>query len=77
MADIKWYYKPAFVIIALVAMGPFALPLVWRNPKFNKLTKALITFAMVLITIWLVKFSIDIYRILEKEMQSLQNLLAQ
>ena len=27
---IKWYYKPVWVVVAILAAGPFALPLVSR-----------------------------------------------
>ena len=69
---VKWYHKPVWVIVAILAAGPFALPLVWLSPELKKWVKVLLTIATVLITVWLVKATIDIYRIIIKEMSDLQ-----
>ena len=39
----KWYFSTATVVIALLCVGPFALPLVWFNPRYTPLVKVLIT----------------------------------
>ena len=70
---IKWCYKPIWVVVGILAAGPFALPLVWFSPALNKWVKILLTIATLLITIWLVKATIDISRIVIKEMADLQS----
>ena len=40
---VKWYHMNGPIIIALVCFGPFALPMVWSNPRYGVLTKVLIT----------------------------------
>ena len=70
----KWYYKPVWVFVGILAAGPFALPLVWFSPALKKWMKVLLTIATVLITLWLVKATIDIYRIIIKEMADLQSI---
>ena len=40
---IKWYLRPVAVVIAIFALGPFALPLVWSNPRYDKKTRIVIT----------------------------------
>ena len=72
---IKWYYKPVWVVVAILAAGPFALPLVWLSPALKKWQKVLLTIATVLITLWLVKATIDISKVLLKEMAELQSTL--
>ncbi len=69
----KWYFKPFFVIIAVLSLGPFALPLVWMSPAFSKPSKIVITILVILLTIWLVRVSMDTYHLFMKEMQDLQN----
>ena len=71
---VKWYYKPVWVIVAILAAGPFALPLVWFSPKLGKWLKILLTIAVILITLWLVKATIDIFHIMVKQMADLQGL---
>ena len=46
----KWYYKPWGLIIALLCVGPFALPLVWRNAKLSHEIKIGITIVMIVAT---------------------------
>ena len=72
---VKWYHKPVWVVIAILAAGPFALPLVWASPKLGKRSKIFLTIAVVLATLWLVKATIDISRALMKEMAELQSIL--
>ncbi len=71
---IKWYHKPAWVVVAILAAGPFALPLVWASPKLERRLKIFLTIAVVLITAWLCKAMFDIYQIFMKEMANLQSL---
>lgn len=47
----KWYYTTVGVVIALLCLGPFALPLVWRNPRYKSQTKLFITILTVAVTI--------------------------
>ena len=72
---IKWCYRPTIVIIALLTAGPFALPLVWKSPAFTKPSKIAITVLMLLLTVWLVKTSVNIYQLFMKDLQNMQNLL--
>lgn len=46
----KWYFKTSFLIMAFLCIGPFALPLVWRNPGINRNTKIVITVIVVIAT---------------------------
>lgn len=39
----KMMQSTTTLVIALLTVGPFALPLVWVNPRYSKLTKTLIT----------------------------------
>ena len=49
----KWYHSTSAVVIGLLFLGPFALPLVWRNPKYEVITKVIITIVVIVVTIWL------------------------
>ncbi len=40
---VKWYYTNGSVIIALLCVGPLALPLVWFNPRYKVTTRILLT----------------------------------
>lgn len=67
----KWYLRPASVILALFFFGPFAIPLVWMSPAIKRLYKILLTVVTILITIWLIKVSVDTYSMIESHMKDL------
>jgi len=47
----KWYFSTHVVVIALLCVGPFALPLVWLSPRWNMSTKIVLTIVVVIITV--------------------------
>jgi len=71
----KWYLRPVTIIIAILAVGPFAIPLVWLSPAFKKWLKVTLTVLLILLSIVLVKCSMQAYSLLLKEMQALQAVL--
>jgi hypothetical protein len=48
----KWYHATPAVIVALLCLGPLALPLVWMNPRYKPLTKAIITMIVLIVTVF-------------------------
>ncbi len=47
-----WYHSPAFVILMLfVIIGPLAIPLLWRSPRFSTTAKWAITVVNVVYTL--------------------------
>jgi hypothetical protein len=67
----KWYYSTVAVITGLLIVGPFALPLVWKNPKYKVNTKVIITIVVIAVTIWLCYLMGNMYQRLIKEINSL------
>jgi hypothetical protein len=47
----KWYFGTGVVVIALLCLGPLALPLVWFNPRYKLVIKAIITVVVIIVTI--------------------------
>lgn len=45
-----WYFKTSTLVVALLCVGPLALPLLWFNPHFNIRNKVLITIAALVLT---------------------------
>lgn len=48
--QVKWYFKPSALIIAFLCVGPFALLLVWFNPRFNQKTKIIISVIVIILS---------------------------
>ncbi len=46
----KWFFKTRFFVIALLSVGPFALPLLWFNPRCSLRNKILVSVAAVIFT---------------------------
>jgi putative effector of murein hydrolase len=41
--SVKWYYGVPAVLGALFLLGPFAFPLLWKSPAFNRFWKIILT----------------------------------
>lgn len=57
----KWYHATTAVVVALLCLGPLALPLVWMNPRYKPLTKAVITVIVLIVTVLCMYFMIWSY----------------
>ncbi len=49
----KWYFKPSFIFIAFLCVGPFMLPMVWFNPRFNRNKKIMISAVVFILSYFL------------------------
>jgi hypothetical protein len=67
----KWYQSNSTLVVALCCLGPLALPLVWLNPRYGRITKLLITAAIVVLTILLCQFTMNTYRNLMDQIKAL------
>ena len=67
----KWYYSTSAIVIGLIVIGPFALPLVWKNPKYKVTTKLIITIVVIAVTIWLCHLAGQMYQQLIKQVNTL------
>ena len=46
-----WYFATGTVVLALLCLGPMALPLVWLNPRYKISTRAIVTVIVMAVTI--------------------------
>ena len=49
----KWYFATSAVVLALLCLGPLALPLVWLNPRYKTITKVVVTVLIIALTVLL------------------------
>ena len=47
----KWYFSTGTLVIALLSVGPFALPLVWFNRRYKPITKLVLTVVVILLSL--------------------------
>ena len=57
----KWYFATSAVVIALLCLGPLALPLVWLNPRYKTTTKLVVTVIVIALTVLLTYLTIKVY----------------
>lgn len=46
----QWYYRTSVLVIALLCIGPLALPLLWFNPRFRPASKILLSATVLVAT---------------------------
>ena len=73
---IRWYLRPVSVVLLLFfVLGPLALPLLYKSPKFNKTFKIILTIAVIIYMSYFIYVSLKIAREVYKEMGALQEML--
>ena len=58
----KWYFANGTVVLALLCLGPMALPLVWINPRYKISTRVIITIIVLVVTILCIYMSVGVYQ---------------
>jgi len=56
---VKWYFRKTFIIIAILSVGPFALPLIWFHPQATQTWKIGLTIGVLTLSWYLYKVTIE------------------
>ncbi len=73
--EVKWYLKPINVLLALfVVLGPFGLPLLYKSPKFNKLSKIILTIVVIVYTLLLIYGTLEMVIFTYEKIEALQDI---
>jgi hypothetical protein len=70
---IKWYFTTPTVVIALLCLGPLALPLVWANPRYKVITRIAVTVIVIAMTILFIYLLDYTYAQLMEQLGALQH----
>jgi len=68
----KWYFNTTTIVIALLCIGPLALPLVWLNPRYKIVTKLIITGLVIALTVLLCYLTMNVYLQLMEQIGELE-----
>jgi uncharacterized membrane protein YvbJ len=60
----KWYFRKSFIIFALCAVGPLALPLIWWRPNTSRPWKIGLTIVILILSWILFRLTLDSIRTL-------------
>ena len=67
----KWYFSTSVVVVAILCVGPLALPLVWLNPRYKVVTKLIITAIVIAITVLAVYLAAKLYLLMAEQIEKL------
>jgi hypothetical protein len=67
--DAKWYHRTPTIVVSVLLIGPFALPLIWFNPKYSMASKVIWTIVIIGFTLLLCIGSVGLYANLLKQIQ--------
>ncbi|MFH1533236.1 MAG: zinc ribbon domain-containing protein [Pseudomonadota bacterium] len=56
----KWYFSNTVVVLALLSVGPFALPLIWLNPRYGMAGRIVVTIAVLVLSYFVWMFFQDL-----------------
>ena len=74
--QVKWYHNIWFVLFTLLfVLGPFGLPLVWKNPRFSHRVKLGLTLLMVVYTIVLIGGTMKMVQAVSESVKQFQSTL--
>jgi len=71
----KWYFSNTVLVIALLSVGPFALPLVWLNPRYSQVVRIVVTVVVLLVSYWAWIFTKQMMAGLNDQLDQLEPLL--
>jgi hypothetical protein len=69
-----WYFQKSFIIIALLCVGPLALPLIWWHPKMTHAWKIGLTIGILVLSWILLQATMESIQILKEYYKLLDEL---
>jgi len=67
----KWYHSTGVIVLALLTLGPLALPLVWIHPRYSAINKVIVTVGVLVLTVLLCYAAAMAYRNLMEQIKTL------
>ena len=61
-----WYFRKSVITLAVLSVGPFALPLIWWRPKTSRAWKIGLTVTILVLSWILIHFTAESLRILKE-----------
>lgn len=71
-ALLPWYFRTSVIVIALLSVGPLALPAVWWHPKLRPMWKVIVTILTLVLTWAAVKLAVGFVAQLNDAMEMMQ-----
>ncbi|MDA8098079.1 MAG: zinc ribbon domain-containing protein [Nitrospiraceae bacterium] len=68
---LPWYFRTSTIVIAVLSVGPLALPMIWWRPGLSLAWKLGLTIGILVLTWLLYRLSVESMRMLQEYMQLL------
>jgi len=72
----KWYFTNKWIAVALLSIGPFALPMIWFNPNYRPAIKWLLTILTLIATAILIVLFVILVGILIEQFRNITQMLS-
>jgi hypothetical protein len=72
--EIQWYFRKAFIVIAVCCVGPLALPLIWWRPQTSSAWKIGLTIGILVLSWILFQTTMESIRVLKEYYKLLEGL---
>jgi predicted nucleic acid-binding Zn ribbon protein len=73
-AQLPWYFRKTFIVIAVLSVGPFALPLIWWHPQTTPAWKIGITIGILILSWFLFQATMESIRTIKEYYKLLEGL---
>ena len=71
---VPWYFRTSFIIIAVLSVGPLALPLIWWRPQTTRAWKIGLTIAILVLSWILFRATMESIRTIKEYYKLLEGL---
>ena len=71
---LPWYFSTTFIVVALLSVGPLALPLIWCRPHTSRAGKIGLTIAILVISWLLYQATLESLRSIQEYYKLLEKL---
>lgn len=72
--EMPWYFRTSFIVLAIAAVGPLALPLIWWRPQMSRAWKIGLTIGILVLSWFLFQMTMDSIRVLKEYFDLLNEL---
>ncbi len=74
VTKLPWYFSTTFIVVALLSVGPLALPLIWCRPHTSRTWKIGLTIAILAISWFLYQATLESLRSIQEYYKLLEKL---
>ena len=72
--QLPWYFRKTFIVIAVLSVGPFALPLIWLRPKTTMAWKLGLTLVILVLSWFLYLATLESLRTIKQYYKLMEGL---